>query len=350
MPLVSSREVFLGTLPFINTSGNLTIDASGEMVAGIFQIPKSGIVTDLTFQMGNIITTPVTLRVSLQTVNPGTGFPSGNYYGGSQPGTQTAPVIDTVYEVPLVTPAAVVQGDFVAIVVEFDSDVGNLRIGQGSNDSGDLGKMPYGAQFTTSWAKSANRPTMGIKYSDSTWEYLGSDPAGTIGGVSFNSGSATNVRALRFKSPFPFRVLGAALGIGSFAGGADYILYDDANIAIARVFQPGLVVGSTSKGRIKIRFSQPAIIKANRVYRFGVAPTTTSNIQFFQITFNHNGHLDAFTPMGKEFFLSTRAAATGVWTDTNNIQPQIALIADQLGAYAKEGRTIGLGESVLALR
>ena len=109
---------------------NTLIDASGERVAWVFQIPNDCgatlTITTLLFRYGARTGTPPVYRISLQAIG-GDGFPDGTVLGGGSPASATfTPPADTTWNgtvqaITLDNSYAAAPGELIAIVIDYSS-------------------------------------------------------------------------------------------------------------------------------------------------------------------------------------------------------------------------------------
>lgn len=309
------------------------IDAAGEKFACIFQVPKTGNITKIGFRTV-AVTSSQTLRVGLETLS--SGNPSGTQYGGSAVGTQAAPAANTYYEVTLATPAAATRGDIVAIVIQFNSTVGNLNIASAGTTGSHL--MPYTSLFTASWSKSVNGGMHSVGYDDGTYGDCFLIPASAVTQTTFNSSSTPDERALKFKLPFPASMSGVYARMGSASGGnPQWVLYDsDGTTVLQTLSITQNTLQGTGNDFGKYRFAASVALKANTYYYLSLKPGSTTNVSLYDMTVQSaamlGGHLG-----GADFHLATRTDA-GAWTATTTIRPFIGLIFDSLDDGASPGQ------------
>ena len=338
---IKSGFWFPDTLSYMSETISQTdflIDASGEKVGFIFTSPKTGNIDRVTFRVGTL-TTAQTLRVGLYTVDTATGDPTTTAYGGMTVGTQTSPAANTMYEVTLGTAAATTVGDYIAMVIEFDSTVGNLAI-SGLNIVGGstVAGVPYldhlqGAGPT--WGKSSFRlPLMTIRYDDATYEVAGGIPVGTVTATSYNSGSATNEIGHYFSLPGPVRAAGIAVS-GDFDEGTDIVLYDsDGTTVLRTVSLDKDIRAQTSRALYRIRFS-PLTLSKNTNYRLVVKPTTVTNIQLYEFSVLSAGMMDG-VPGGQNCYKTAKTSGTWGQTTTSRVWG-LSLLIDQIDDAVSAG-------------
>lgn len=313
-----------------HSSGNWNhqINATDEKVAGIFRIPKDGTISDLIFTVG-ALTTPQTLRVGIETVDS-SGNPTGIQYGGSAVGTVT-PTANTQFEVSLGTDATVTAPDLVAVVIQFDSTVGDLNITGMDVPGGSRQGFPYINFYTTSWAKQQGGiVNMGIKYDDGSYEYTGALLLETNVGQQFNNTSTPDERGLYFSLPGPFRIYGFWM-VADIDNNADIILYDsDGSTELTSLSLTSGPRGATATQFYNMPFASPQVLLANTNYRLILKPTSASNIDMRYITLNSSlASIMAMWPGGTTVHWTSRTDA-GSWTQDTARRPLMGLLCDQM--------------------
>lgn len=310
MPLATFPPFPLGQVPVNYTSATLAIDASGEKVGYIFKVPKSGIIDKIAFRVGTVVASE-TLRIGLETLDA-SGDPSGIQYGGSAVGTQAAPATNTIYEVSLATPATAVSGDSVAVVIQFDGNIGNLPLLCYTKSIGSTGNIgfPYMDHFTTSWAKSVSLiGLLSVHYSsDNTYVNLGYFPPASLSSISFNMNSSPDERGHLISLPFGHRVWGVSVFM-DLDNAADLVLYDSRSVAVRTTSLLSAERGSTGHALFEVPFTTPYDIAANEPYRLMLKPTTASNVIILRATLNSSAEMNGL-PFG-EAIVSTRRVDGG---------------------------------------
>lgn len=303
------------------------IDASGEQFAMIVKVPKTGNISKVLIRV-TTVSTSRDLRVSLQTVDLSTGNPTGTLYGGSAAGVQASPSASTSYVVTLGTPASATIGDYVAVVVEFDSTVGSVNLGSIVGAQG----FPYVSLYTGTWAKSANIPLTAFEYDDGSYPILFGIPYYGVGstGVTFNlnttSGSGGDERGLRFSVPFPCALAGLIVFMNITSGGDfDLVLYDESNNVLAsQSFDGNVALTASALQRIHCLFTTAINLSANTTYRITVKPTTNVSVTIYQLDFPSTTSMDSLY-RGQYGYRTVRTDA-GAWTDTTTGSYQMCLI------------------------
>lgn len=322
--IIPSPHAFSGT-----AFTSLLIDASGEKVAFIFQIPKTGTITKVGFRTGTV-TTAQTLRVGLYAVNGSGDADTATLYGSSTAGTQTSPASNTNYLVTLGTSATATRGDIVAAVIEFDSTVGNLNIVHALTETN---VFPYSELYTSSWTKSSSTPVLSLEYNDGSYEIVsGCIPPGSGTSTTFNSGSTPDEYALYFKLKVPAKISGVGLYGGANVAAADFsiVLYDtDGTTSLASLSVDGDIRSSTSSTTLSMfRFSSTVSLSKDVFYYLALKPTTTNSCRLTRYTVASAASMDSLSG-GQNFYEATRTDA-GSWSTTTTVRPGIYLYLSDL--------------------
>lgn len=126
MALVAAPLDYMPALPFPIPAGagNFTFDASTDLLALVFQIPKTGTIDAVHYRVTGVTSPVMTHRISLQTVSATTGLPDGS---GSLYGSSTAITVDastyganTNYEAAVNCTGAT-KGDVAALVFDLSA-------------------------------------------------------------------------------------------------------------------------------------------------------------------------------------------------------------------------------------
>ena len=304
------------SLPLLNTLGTTTfaLTATGHKYAAIVRIPVTGNITTVSFMTGTV-TTSDTLSVGLETVDATTGDPSGTAYGGSVPGTVSGLATNTIYEVTLGTQASATAGDYVAIVIKYNSYVaGNLQIRGMDNTATMPTGLPYNDLFTTAWVKDTDAtPIVTLGYSGSYYD-MGALGTRVPVSTTFSSSSTPDEIGNKFTLPWPVRVSMFVIWIDA-DGAVDIVLYDsDGTTALATVSIDDNIRGSANNARYVLPLASKVSLVKDTAYRLVVKPTTTTGVNIKEITAESIAMLDQL-PGGRNCFRTSRTDA-GAWTDT----------------------------------
>jgi hypothetical protein len=302
-------------------NANFVIDASGERVAVVFQVPKSGNIDRAVFSTGTV-TAADTIRMRLETVDLTNGDPTGTLYGSSTAGTQAAPASDTTYEVTFGTAATATAGDIVALVVDFNSFTsGNLQIRHiGAGAGGSVSGLPYVDHFTTAWSKSqTTTPMCAIRYDDGTYEYIGAIGTQQMVATTVGTGSTPDELGNLFTLPFTARASGFRVAL-DLDGDTDIILYDGSDNVLmsASVDKETRGFANFSYFELLKPSSAWVTLSANTNYRLVAKPTTATAIGMRELVVASSG-MRSQLPGGSTMQKTSRSDA-GAWTDVDTRQ------------------------------
>jgi hypothetical protein len=321
-----------------SSSANFQINAAGQRLASVFEVPLTGTITKVGFRISTRATDALS-RLGLYTVDA-SGNPTSTAYGSSGYAT-FSPVANTYSEVTLSPSATATAGDTAAIVVEFDSAGGDM-FGSACAGSGWTYGLPYTAKFASSaWTKHTAGQVFSayVYYSDSggIWPDIGMAPFTAVpstGSVNVNT-AGSDEYAIKLTLPFTCRCSGIWHAYGQ-AAGADYeaILYSG-DTALKTAAVDGDFMGSGSG--IKICRFAGQTLTAGQTYRAAIRPTATANMTWRAHTLYAAGTEQSLgVPQGT--CQSTRVNQTPAsWADATTTFPQIGLIIDQLDDGAGGG-------------
>jgi hypothetical protein len=310
---------------------NMTINAAGEKAAMILRIRKGGTIDDIGFLVGTA-SNAQDLRVSLQDVDTTTGDPDGTQ---DQYRTVTGIAANTYFTTGLVTSdgtdmgtkRTVAAGDLLAIVIEFESTVGNLNIRDFPDDRLNV-NFPYTNLFTSAWAPRDNAAITHIHYADGSYEtgyHLYSMDA--VFTTTFNSGSTPDERALKFTLPYDCRISGF-WHFADIDNDCDFVIYNAAGTAEETLAITSAVQENPANGRPAAHyFATPVEYTKDTIKRLSMKPGASNSSSYeFETA---SDALMAGNQYGTNMILSTRVDA-GAWTDDANRRPMFGLIIDQV--------------------
>ena len=306
---------------------NLTINTADDRVAVIFRVTKAGSIRTIYFRTGTV-TTGATLDIRLETVDLGTGDPTGTLFGTN---TNGACVVangddDVVKSATLTADAVVAIGDLIALVIDNpDVSPGNMVLQTVGYYQG-IG-LPYHDFFDgATWAKGNSSPTTlvcGFEFSDGSFMNVpGIHLAGSITTHTFSSSSTPDVVGARFKLPYTCRVIGARVWSALTAdmnlrlvttaynqGGGTGIL--------ATMLMDTTVKRAASVYDFPIIFNGEVTLTKDTYYRL-IAEPGASNISVYDMGVPSLAALDSFC--SQDFHLTTAKDPTGdgSWTNFNS--------------------------------
>lgn len=327
---------------YVSAAGT-RLDATGERIGSIFMIRTAGNIAKIYIRTGTV-TTGDTLKVSLQGVTSG-GLPDGTILatatGNKAYGTvAVADGDDNVWkEVTLTEVAPVIQGQYVAIVIEWNSYVAGdmyIAISSSSGYYMSLYNVYTVTDVTASpgtWIRSVslNTYTFALEYDDTNYyQNIVIGPAVNTVDL-FHTGTVYDEQGNYVTFPFSFR----AIGFWVFTEADqpfDMILYDSSSNVLANCSPSNDIRYSTSTGFLYYLFdSNPAsnyTIAASTYYRIVMKPTSATNTPCYYFTVPAASAMSAFG-LGGNCIRTTRVDG-GAWTNYDTQRCAIGLLYDQI--------------------
>lgn len=317
----------------------LTINASGDRVAFIVQVPKSGTLDQFEFRVGTVTNNPDNgVKFSFQDIDVTTGLPDAvvdqfaNHVAALSSNTWITPdnvMTDTGAGGGV--KRTVTKGDMLACVIDFVTFVASDSFNvQTQASSGTLATNPFyiGDASTGTYAKASGIPNLVLKYSDGTYAEFPYPvlPASAINARAFSSSSTPDERALRFQVPVSCRVSGFWV-YGQFGANCDMVLYDSDGTTVLGTSTIDSDIRGINNSRTSMGFfSSSVTLAANTTYRLSVKPATTTTITVYDFDVDSAG-LMAAAQGGAQLYGSTRTDA-GAWTDTTTQRPICGVLID----------------------
>lgn len=337
-----------------NYSNNeFTMNASGDRIAVVLQVPKTGTLEQFEFRVATVTNNPDNgIRLSFQDISLTTGNPDGtqdqfcDIPGPLVANTWTAPPNALTNDgTGGGVKRSVTQGDLLGCVIDFVTFVASDSFGVAYRS---LGTPTLTSVIYTDDGSSGayvKRQTeaivIALKYDDGTYVELPSyfAPVNTVNNTAYASNSTPDERALRFQVPFTCKVRGAWIRI-NFAGAVDIVLYDNASSVLATAsLDVDVKVSSGSIQDVYAFFSSEIELTINTTYRLSIKPTTTTTITLQSLTVSVAGLMAGITG-GAQLYLSTRTDA-GAWTDTTTERPIAGLVISALSDGVSSGGSGG---------
>ena len=320
-----------GGNPSAPSAGNFaTLTAAGDKIGFVFQAPEAGAIRRIGFRTGTIANA-TRLDVKIESLDV-TGLPSEPSGALLAAGAEVEIVIPAASDnmwlttAPLIVPAAVAKGEWIALVFErIDALGGASRIISFQDDE----RFPsnYGLSDIAGSGWVADTSQVGlcaaVEYSGGTYAHIhGLWPFNVWNSTTFNSGSAANQVGLKFSLPFPASITGGSLWIDA-DGDYEFRLLDAADTILARAIVEGNTRFRNSGMHSELRFDADVELDRDTDYRLVVVPTSVTNVTVYDQTIA-TAALKAALPTGADFQLTTLTGA--VWTDTALRWPWVGLI------------------------
>jgi len=288
-----------------------TLNAAGKRVAFIARPPKLGSIRDVIFRMRDV-NTPGDLLVSLQGVDPATGFPDGV---ADQSGTVPAAANREAWVTATMSADRVVTDltEPLAVVFELSPYVdGNITI---DVTAGLLIGSAYCATYDgAAWTKQSRGPVVFFRYSDGSYGKSFDLQHGAHNWSTMNSGSSPNERGAVFQVPTDVRTVGAEWLGHDRDGDVVVTLYSESDQVLAQAAMPSaLLTGQAAIRRHRVIWDSPVIVQANTTYRLTIRPTTTTVVRYHWADAPSNAAMDQLP--GGRLWYGTRRTFGGAWTD-----------------------------------
>jgi hypothetical protein len=318
------------------TSTALALTAANDKAALVFTVPVSGNITHIRWRCGTV-TAGQDVRVSLQTVDAATGYPTGTMYKGSNYSAAVTPVTDTTFETALGTQAtSAVAGDTVAAVIQWQDD-GSPGTSVGVTVASLTGHIPYCAQMTggAAWAMSNTLPIGGLRYT-STYYGMSTfpDPLATL---ALDSDGAVAEAGNTFTLPFSARCIGMWALVDADQNLA-LTLYGVANATLVSATLDKDIRPSTSGGPAAV-YCAPVTLLPNVAYKACIAATSTTACNTYEFDCAANADLGlsaggtGITKVWRDPTEYGKGAAGTFTADTGN-QVLVGPILDQVDVVA----------------
>lgn len=349
--------------PLWSTTDNFRLDATRTKIAAIVQVPVSGNITGIVFNL-QAVTSDQQVRASIQTLSTA-AEPSGTYYKSSNYGDDAISLAaNTVQAITLGTQAtAAVAGDTVAIVLEWAGTQGDIRL------AGTYGPFDHRGSIvryaSSAWAAVTGiSPAVGFVYGSTVYPAIG----GTIQASSatyayHNNTSGADEYGNKITVPFKCGVTGlwsdyalSTLGTDSLIVAA---LQNSSRTTLATsVCKYYELSNRTYPGSQRHMFTSPVTLSAgDTVYAtFGSQSTSVTHTRY-AATFDSSAYRQACCQGANALMVKrldaiswsggTPTVGNGTFTEVDTEVLPCGLIIDQLddGASAGGGGAILLGSS-----
>lgn len=317
---------------------DMAIDADGEKVAFIFQVPKTGTLGKFGFLL-DTVTTGDTLKVSFQDVDVTSGEPDGvaDQYrtvvvadGDDQAWKLTGLVTSDGTDGG--TKRSVTRGDWLAVVIEYNSYVaGNMQIRAGSASANDtFNNQQHPLLYIASWTKQNSLPVLALLYDDDSLAFMENVVPASLLSVtsSLSTFSTPDEVGLYFSNPIPCEVNGAWVAADIDAD-AQLLLYDSdgSSVLATGTFDTNIRRGG-GVGNALARFSSEVTLAKDTNYRLILKPTTTTSvsIRYWEVDVaSYFGQA-----VGGTAWHWTSRTDAGSWTEITTRRPYMGLSVSAL--------------------
>ena len=292
------------------------------------------------------ITTPQTIRASLQACGTSDGNPTGTILGATNNGfgAVASPASNTWYNVTLGESVAVTAGDPLAMVFDWPGTQGLLFLTV-PNQWGQNGQ-PYVSRFTSSWqTKLSQIISAAVRYTSGAWPLIGHLPMLTAtGNQTYNHSNSPSEYGNAIVLPFNARAVGAWwMGNPTINADAYTInLYSGTTVLSTYTGNPEITAGTNAAFRNS--FFAPVTLAAGSTYYLGLTPnpSTATTVTLYGTAVSAAAHLGAW-PGGTNVYQCSRTGS-GAWSTLNTTRMAIGLLLDQVDAGGGGGNLINQGE------
>ncbi len=320
-----------------NIRGHTDITAGGanDEVVYIVEIPKTGSITNVAFQTGNM-TVDGDGDVRIEGVTTSTGQADGSLIHANATGgfTITAATDDDIWvTVTLTAGVSVTQGDLVAVVLKNDGATPFTgSYGFNSTNTWQLDR-PY--IINTSGTKTVGSPCFGIEYSDGSYgNILGCTTVNLWEKATYSLDSTPDENGLRFKLAFKARVTGiwTESEIDGATNGFTIKFYDSdgSTVLTSITIDPDTRFAAANIDSTYYKFPASQVLDADTFYRITFLPLNNAadviSIGFDQ--FDSAAVMDAME--GGQNFHRTFRTDGGAWTDDTDARIRVSLHIDQV--------------------
>lgn len=194
--------------PVWTSSDNYRLDATRTKIAAIVQVPVSGNITGIAFNL-QAVTSDQTVRGSIQTLSTA-AEPSGTYYKSSNYGDDAISLAaNTVQTITLGTQASsAVAGDVVAVVLEWAGTQGDIRLASAPGNIDHKGSVLRYASSAWS-AATSSFPAVGFVYGATVYPAIGGTLQKSSSAYGYhNNTSGADEYGNKITVPFKCRVIG----------------------------------------------------------------------------------------------------------------------------------------------
>lgn len=331
---------------FVWGLANLTLDATGEEAAWIFQAPADGEVEWIHWRTGTV-TVSDDVHVSIQGVDATNGDPDGTIKEATACyGTEATVASNTFYRTQMGVTCTMTEGEWIAVVFT----IGTYTAGDFDlrNSQANYSFASYIATDASgSWVKSsAGAPSGALEYDDNTVPHnTGMLPAARST-ILYNSTDNPDEYGNVFVPKVPMLCTGATFVL-DLDGDAEVTLYDSTSTAIAggSVYLDKDIRITTSRQIFRVNFSDEAYLVPGDTYYIAIAAQDATDIGGYNFTVNgsYPRMLDVYA--GQHVYQCKREhSPPGAWTLQTNVQPFVYPIVEAVGVHPRRhpGMTGGM--------
>lgn len=312
--------------------GYVTLDANDEYIAAVFQIPKTGSLTEIAFSVRTVTSADTDFSVRIETVSTTTGLPSGtlidaNAYGTVNIGTGDSNTIKTC---TLTGAVSVTVGTIVAVVFKLTGTGPNLQLWGGYPQY--ESQFPY--YYSSPDASIAPRsPNLALNIGGWVSAYQMFCQAVTYESIA-QASSNNKERGILINLPFKARVCGAVASCTTPTGSTYKIsLYSTPTgtpVEEATTIELDGDVTALGRGGRHHLFSSPFILQPNTNYVLALQVTGTTAIDVYYLSYPSNTYSAAYPGGASAVWYARDSIGSTSFSATDTRVPIMHAIIDQL--------------------
>lgn len=330
------------------TIGTDTVDADGEGVGIIFQMPYACTINKVGVRTGTLTTSDAGTVFRLESVSLAAtpAVPNGIVAAGATTTVNVA-ASNTWYEGTLGTPYLAAKGELIAATVTRPASgtLSTVFSSFGDDTTGGSGiNFPF---FTVNagagWVLGATGPGFAIGCNDGTYLPLSSWPILATTTHSFGSGSTPDVVGNVWIPSFKCRVSGVWAWL-DLDGGTLIKFYDTDGVTVLATATLAANTRSTTGASLFFAsFDATVTPTVGSTYRIGIEPSSATTLSAYSISTSAAAVLNTLG-FGTTMYLTTAKdpTGTGSWTNTTANRAFLGVIIDQLDAGASSGGGAGI--------
>lgn len=343
LPTIHNRGAISGV-------GYSTVDAAEELVAWIFRVPKTGTLKKVGWSIGGVCNLIGTITISLESVSltdytapVASTNATKTLYAANAEGTQADPAVSTLYWTPIngSSGISVTKNDLIAVtarVTAFTS--GSARINYGLSLGEASAEMQFPNLYTYLNSTGANvsvQHALGLEYDGEIVPYLGAlGAACSVVATGWGSNDSPALRGLKFKLPFPARLVGVTMHLDVDENCDVHVFDSDEYTELCSApitLDKDVKISVNARGYL-LTFAATANLLKDTWYRIAVEPKTTTDIGVGYMNFVDDSSLKGIesAPGGANFIYTTTPAVptsgSHVWTDDDTKRPFLGIIVD----------------------
>lgn len=302
-------------------STDFICDASGEKVAFLISVPRTGNLTRFEFYLAAVANTPDNgIRCSFQDPD-GSGLPDG---GVDQFATIASGSVAVGWSNPgdFNSPRAVTAGQLLFCVIDNPSFTASDSFAPGYFVASSDGGVPY--TILPSGGRSRNRfPYIALRYDDGTYEAAAPEvyPVNAVAAVTMQSDTTPDEFGQSFIVQAPYTMLGFQAHLipqASSSGSTHtYTLYDASGNVITSLTVDSDISAAPSGIEYQAHYwPTPVVLRPGHRYRWSVKPdSSTINLLMYYTGYASQALMDAVEGDG---WYACQRTDGGSWTDYNS--------------------------------